>query len=89
MNTKEMNVSEVNAVQATINHQNLLNRFNYLTKDMDDWKMPIKAVIPIKHLNEYREACEYFTGTELYVVSQVENEPYFNVAAKGYYMMGE
>ena len=34
-----MNASEVNAVQATINHVNLLNRFNYLTEGMDDWKM--------------------------------------------------
>ena len=32
---------------------NLRVRFNYLTKGMDDWKMPIKATIPVKHFNEY------------------------------------
>ena len=88
MSTKEMNASEVNAVQATINHQNLLNRFNYLTKDMDDWKMPIKATIPVKHFKEYCEACIHFTGTELYQ-TYCNGDGTMNVAAKGYYMMGE
>ena len=86
--TKEMTATEVNAVTATINHQNLLNRFNYLTDGMDDWKMPIKATIPVKYFKEYCEACEYFTGTELYQ-TYCNGDGTMNVAAKGYYMMGE
>jgi hypothetical protein len=34
-----------------------------------------------------RAAVEYFTGTELMVLEQVDTE--FKVFAKGYYMMGE
>ena len=88
MSTKEMNASEVNAVQATINHVNLLNRFNYLTEGMDDWKMPICARIPTEHFDEYNEACIHFTGTELQTMNTYSNGT-SKVYAKGYYMMGE
>jgi hypothetical protein len=54
---------------------------------MSDWKGPIKALIPISLLNPMRAAVEYFTGTELFVMEQVDNQ--FKVFAKGYYMMGE
>ena len=39
MNTKEMTTSRGECSAGTINHQDLLNRFNYLTEGMDDWKM--------------------------------------------------
>jgi hypothetical protein len=71
-----------------LNEANLRLRFDYLTQGMDDWKMPISATIPIKHLNEYREACEYFTGTELYQ-TYCNGDGTIQVAAKGYYLMGE
>jgi hypothetical protein len=32
-----------------------------------------------------RDACEFFTGSELFVVEQVENKPMFRVKAEGYY----
>ena len=70
-----------------VHEANLRLRFDYLTKDMDDWKMPIKALIPISDLNPMRAACEYFTGTELSVLEQ--EDTHFKVFAKGYYMMGE
>lgn len=63
----------------------LKEKFDVLTKDMDNWKMPIDTVIPINELNDMRDACEWFTGSELYVVSQVDNEPKFRVKAVGYY----
>lgn len=44
--------------------------FNYLTKDMDDWKEPIKSFIPISVWNKYKlskrvvsEATNFFTAT--------------------------
>ena len=89
MSTKEMTQSEMIAAVTEVEVANKKVLFNYLTKGMEDWKMPIKATVPIKDFYAYADACAWFTGTELYVVSQVDNEPYFNVAAKGYYMMGE
>lgn len=68
-------------------YQLLREKFDVLTEGMEDWKMPIKAVVPIRELNDYRDACEFMTGSELYVVRQV-NEPNFGdmlVRAEGYY----
>ena len=75
------------AVRYTVEKECLLHYFNMITDGMSDWKMPIKATIPISLLNPMRAAVEYFTGTELNVVEQVDTE--FKVYAKGYYMMGE
>ena len=77
------------AARYTVERECLSYYFDKLTEGMTDWKMPIKALIPIADLNPMRAACEYFTGTELDVLEQVENEPYFKVFAKGYYMMGD
>ena len=64
----------------------LRSAFNTLTSEMENWKDPIDTVIPIRELNDMREACEFFTGSELYVVSQLDNEPKFRVKADGYYL---
>ena len=77
------------AVKYTVERECLTHYFNVLTDGMSDWKNPIKGKIPISLLNPFRAAVEYFTGTELHVVEQVENEPYFYVFAKGYYLMGD
>ena len=69
-----------------VNGQNLLNRFNYLTEGMDDWKNPICARIPTEHFDEYNEACIHFTGTELQTMNTYPNGT-SKVFAKGYYMM--
>jgi len=61
----------------------LKEKFDVLTDGMDNWKMPIDTVIPVNELNDMRDACAWFT--ELYVVSQLENEPKFRVKAEGYY----
>lgn len=63
----------------------LSEKFDTLTEGMDNWKMPIDTVIPINELNDMRDACAWFTGSELYVVSQLDNEPKFRVKAEGYY----
>ena len=50
--------------------------------------MPIDTVIPVRELNVMRDACEFMTGSKLYVVKQV-NEPNFGdmrVKADGYYI---
>ena len=74
------------AVRCTIEKECLTHYFNIITDGMTDWKGPIKAVIPINLLNPMRKAVEYFTGTELSVMEQVDTN--FKVFAKGYYMMG-
>jgi len=86
--TKEMTMEEIAMTASEIDKVNKMKLFNYLTKDMEDWKMPIKATIPVNHFKEYCEACEYFTGTELYQ-TYCNGDGTMNVAAKGYYMMGE
>jgi hypothetical protein len=66
----------------------LKEKFDKLTEGMENWKMPIDAVVPIRELDDYRDACEWFTGSTLYVVKQV-NEPNFGdmrVKADGYYI---
>lgn len=68
-------------------HKELEKAFNELTEGMDNWKMPIDTVIPVRDLNVMRDACEFYTGSKLYVVKQV-NEPNFGdmrVKADGYY----
>ena len=74
------------AVRCTIEKECLTYYFDMITEGMTDWKGPIKAVIPINLLNPMRKAVEYFTGTELSVMEQVDTN--FKVFAKGYYMMG-
>ena len=68
----------------------LKKKFDVLTDGMDNWKMPIDTVVPANELNDMRDACEFFTGSELFVVepylgSPVENKPMFRVKAEGYY----
>jgi len=63
----------------------LREKFDTLTEGMDNWKMPIDTVIPINELNDMRDACAWFTGSELYVVKQIDNESKFHVYAEGYY----
>jgi hypothetical protein len=63
----------------------LREKFDTLTEGMDNWKDPIDTVIPVNELNDMRDACAWFTGSELYVVSQLDNEPKFHVVAEGYY----
>ena len=63
----------------------LREKFDILTEGMDNWKMPIDTVIPISEFNDMCDACAWFTGSELYVVEQIENEPKFRVMAEGYY----
>jgi len=74
------------AVRYTVEKECLTYYFDMITEGMTDWKGPIKAVIPINLLNPMRKAVEYFTGTELSVMEQVDTN--FKVFAKGYYMMG-
>ena len=75
------------AARYTVERECLTYYFDKLTEGMSDWKMPIKALIPISDLNPMRAACEYFTGTELGVLEQADT--HFKVFAKGYYMMGD
>lgn len=64
----------------------LRSAFNTLTSEMENWKDPIDTVIHINQLPEMREACEFFTGSTLYVKEQMINTPYMRVMADGYYI---
>jgi hypothetical protein len=75
------------AVRFTVEKECLTHYFNVLTDGMPDWKLPISGTIPIRDLNPFRAAVEYFTGTELSVIEQDGTN--FKVFAKGYYMMGD
>jgi len=75
------------AVRFTVEKECLTHYFNILTDGMPDWKLPISGTIPIRDLNPFRAAVEYFTGTELSVIEQDGTN--FKVFAKGYYMMGD
>ena len=86
MQTPEFNKLP-DAVRYTVEKECLTHYFNILTDGMPDWKLPISGTIPIALLNPFRAAVEYFTGTELTVIEQVDTN--FKVFAKGYYMMGE
>ena len=85
MQTPEFNKLP-DAVRYTVEKECLTHYFNILTDGMPDWKLPISGTIPIALLNPFRAAVEYFTGTELNVIEQVDTN--FKVFAKGYYMMG-
>jgi hypothetical protein len=63
----------------------LKEKFDVLTDGMSNWKDPIDTVILVNELNDMRDACAWFTGSELYIVSQLENKPMFRVKAEGYY----
>jgi len=67
-------------------HETLKEKFDILTEGMENWKMPIDTVIPIRDLDVYRDACEFFTGSKLYVVKQVDNYGNMRVKADGYYV---
>ena len=74
------------AVRCTVEKNCLTHYFNILTDGMPDWKLPISGTIPIRDLNPFRKAVEYFTGTTLDVIEQVDTN--FKVFARGYYLMG-
>ena len=63
----------------------LTEKFEKLTEGMENWKMPIDTVIHTSELNDMRDACEWFTGSELYVKEQVSNKLEYRVMAEGYY----
>ncbi len=63
----------------------LTEKFEQLTEGMENWKMPIDTVIHTSELNDMRDACEWFTGSTLYVKEQISNELKYRVMAEGYY----
>jgi hypothetical protein len=68
-------------------HKALEESFDKLTKGMGNWKMPIKTSVHVTELDEMKDACVFFTGSELYAVKQ-DKEPnigFVKVYAEGYY----
>lgn len=63
----------------------LKKKFDELTCYMDNWKDPINSVIKVKDFEIMNEACTYYTGSELQVVSHLESRKCYWVYADGYY----
>jgi hypothetical protein len=64
-------------------HKALEESFDKLTKGMGNWKMPIKTSVHVTELDEMKDACVFFTGSELYAVKP--NIGFVKVYAEGYY----
>ena len=71
------------AVRYTVEKECMTHYFNMMTDGMTNWKMPFKAMIPIRLLNPCRAAAAYFCGAPLHVMEQVDFE--FKVMCPGYY----
>ena len=67
-----------------LTREELLERFDELTEDMGDWKMPFTCVVKSGKFEEYQEACIYFTGSLLQVVSECADE--YECYCEGYYL---
>ena len=61
------------------------NAFAELTKDMDNWKMPIHTFIHICDWDLMKAACEYHTGSSLCQVTCLDHG-IMEVKANGYYL---
>jgi len=58
--------------------------FDQLTKNLNDWKMPINTEIHIKDWYLMIEACSFFTGSQLWQVKDL-GSGMMHVKADGYY----
>ena len=66
-------------------HEALKQKFDELTKPMDNWKDPIVSVINSKDFEIMNQACIYYTGSSLNIESQYQNNLIL-VSAEGYYL---
>lgn len=63
----------------------MVEAFAELTKDMENWKMPIHTFIHIRDWDLMKAACEYHTGSSLWQVMCLD-DGMMEVKADGYYM---
>ena len=68
---KEMLIDEIvnELPSTTLNRSMKKQLFDDLTRNLASWKDPVQAVIPVIDFAEYNEACVYFTGSKLKIVS--------------------
>ena len=68
-------------------HEKLTEDFDKLlscsTRKVKFWKDPIRAKINSEDYKDFSRACIYFTGSDLEVISEKNNE--LKVEAEGYY----
>jgi len=62
----------------------LSKAFDKLTQGMENWKMPIRTIIHTSEWPIMRDACVYFTGSELWQLYD-NGDATMEVAAEGYY----
>ena len=81
-----MNLEEIkNTTKEEIEKKHIL--FNYLIKDVDNWKMPFGATIPEEQFYEYADAAAWFTGCKLEVIRifKKDGKKFLDVFGEGYY----
>lgn len=78
----EMNAEIVSPLGFT--RGQLQDAFKVLTKNMENWKDPILAVIRKDEFVIMRDACSFFTGSFLEI--EQEKGQFCIVSAEGYYM---
>ena len=68
---KEMLIDEIvnTSTDVKLNLGMKKQLFNDLTSNLASWKDPVQTVIPVIDFAEYNEACVYFTGSPLKIVS--------------------
>lgn len=59
--------------------------FDKLTKDMDNWKMPIHTTIHVRDWPVMEAACMWFTSSTLQEIAVIMPDRLLEVKADGYY----
>ena len=85
--TKEMTQSEMIAAVTEVEVANKKVLFNYLTKDIENWKMPFGATIPADTYDKYNDAAIWFAGCKLEIlrIFKKDGKQFYDVFGEGYY----
>ena len=85
--SKEMTQLEMIEAVSEVEIANKKVLFNYLTKDIDNWKLPFGATIPAKDFDKYNDASIWFAGSPLEVIRifKKNGQQFYDVFGEGYY----
>ena len=85
--SKEMTATEIAELTSEIEVANKRVLFNYLTKDIENWKMPFGETIPSDLYDKYNDAAIWFAGCKLQItrIFKKDGKQYYDVFGEGYY----
>ena len=85
--SKEMTATEIAELTSEVEVANKRVLFNYLTKDIENWKMPFGATIPSDTYDKYNDAAIWFAGCKLQItrIFKKDGKQYYDVFGEGYY----